>query len=158
MKRTSTLFLKTVIVLIAIAVLTAMLWFPQTEGRAVDLDLFSIYSDPFIIYSYIAAVPFFIALYQTFKLLGYIGQEKVFSPTAVMALRKIKYCALSISAFIVLAILYIRFMVHGDDPAGPTMLGFIGIFTSVVIATAAGIFQKLLQNVVDMKSEHDLTV
>jgi hypothetical protein len=32
------------------------------------------------------------------------------------------------------------------------------IFASIVIATAAAIFQRLLQNAVDMKSENDLTV
>lgn len=58
MKHTSTLILKVVIFLIAIVVLTAMIWFPQIEGRAVDLDLVSIYMDPFIIYSYIASIPF----------------------------------------------------------------------------------------------------
>ena len=31
-------------------------------------------------------------------------------------------------------------MAQGDDPAGPTMMGLVAIFTSVVIATAAGVF------------------
>jgi hypothetical protein len=34
----------------------------------------------------------------------------------------------------------------------------VAIVSSVVIATAAGVFQKLLQNAVDIKSENDLTV
>lgn len=52
MKKGSTLFLKIVICLIAIGALAGMLWFPQTEGRAANLDLISIYTDPFIIYIY----------------------------------------------------------------------------------------------------------
>jgi hypothetical protein len=31
-------------------------------------------------------------------------------------------------------------------------------FVSIVVATAAAIFEKLLQNAIDMKSENDLTI
>ena len=158
MKKGSTLFLKVVILLIAISVLAGLIWFPQTEGRATNLDLISIYKDPFIIYGFIASIPFFVALYQAIKLLGYVDKNKIFSQGAVKAVRNIKYCALAIIGFLVVAILYIRVMAQGDDPAGPTMMGFVVIFTSVVIATAVGVFQKLLQNAVDIKSVNDLTV
>jgi hypothetical protein len=158
MKRSSTLFLKSVIFFIAIGVLAGIIWFPQTEGRAANLDLIGIYTDPLIIYGFIASIPFFMALYQAVKLLGYIDRNKIFSQAAIRAVRKIKYCALAIIGFLAVAIFYIRVMAQGDDPAGPTMMGFIAIFASAVIATAAGVFQKLLQNAVDMKSENDLTV
>lgn len=157
MKKNSTLFLKFAICLVAIVVLAGLVWFPQIEGRAANLDLISIYSDPFIIYVYIASIPFFVALYQTFKLLELIDKNKFFSQVSVKAIRIIKYCAVTIIGFLVVAIFYIRVMAHGDDPAGPTMLGLVAIFTSLVIATTAGIFQKLLQNAVDIKSENDLT-
>src|SRR2546429_3735639 len=57
----------------------------------------------------------------------------------------IKYCAITISGLIVLGILYIRLFVNGDDPAGPTALGIFTTFASIVIATAAAIFERLLQ-------------
>ena len=158
LKRGSTVFLKVVILLIAIGVLAAMIRFPQTEGRATNLDLISIYTDPLIIYGYIASIPFFAALYQAFKLLSYVDTNRVFSQLAVKALRNIKYCAIIISGLIVLGILYIRLFVQGDDPAGPTALGIFTTFAALVIATAAAIFERLLQNAVDLKSENDLTV
>lgn len=158
MKRSATLFLRLVISLIAIGALAGMIWFPQAEGRAANLDLISIYMDPFIIYMYIASIPFFVALYQAFKLLGFIDRNNIFSQVSVKAIRNIKYCALATIGFLVLAIFYIRVIAHGDDSAGPTMMGLVAIFTSAVIATAAGVFQKLLQNAVDIKSENDLTV
>src|SRR4026207_975589 len=102
MKQRSTIFLQGVIVLIGIAALAIMIRIPLTEGRAVNLDLFSIYSDPFILYGYAAAIPFFVALYWAFKLLGYIGKNKVFSLGSVKALRTIKYCAIAQSIFIVM--------------------------------------------------------
>jgi hypothetical protein len=158
MKRSSTLFLKVVLLLLAIAVLVGMIRFPLTEGRANNLNLISIYTDPFIIYIYIASIPFFVGIYQAFKLLHFIEANKAFSQGAVNTLKNMKFASLSLIGFIVCAVFYIRFFVHGDDPAGPTMLGILASFGVAVIATAAAIFQKLFQNAVDLKSENDLTV
>ena len=159
MKRISIVFLQAVIVLIGIVALAILLWFPSAEGRAKNLDLFSIYFDPFILYGYAASIAFFVALYQTFKLLGYIGQNKIFSSNAVKALKSIKYCAIVLSILIVLAGLYIKLFHHkDDDPAGFLAICIVTTFVSIVIATAATIFEKLLQNAIDMKSENDLTI
>jgi hypothetical protein len=158
LKRGSTLFLKIVITLLGIVAFAGLIWFPQTEGRAANLDLFSIYADPLIIYGFIASVPFFVALYHGIKLLSYVDQNKVFSESAVKAVRNIKYCAITLSGFIVLVILYIRLFAHGDDLAGPTVVGFFTTFASIVMATAAAVFERLLQNAVDIQSENDLTV
>ena len=157
-RRGSTLFLKAVIVLIAVVTLAVLIRFPQTEGRAANLDLIHIYADPLILYGYVASIPFFVALYQAFKLLGYADNDQVFSQSAVRAVRNIKYCAIMIIGFIFLGILYIRLFVHGDDPAGPTGLGIVAIFACIVVATGAAVVERLLQNAVDIKSENDLTV
>ncbi|MGE5419662.1 MAG: DUF2975 domain-containing protein [Chloroflexota bacterium] len=159
MKRISTVFLQAVIVLIGIIALAIMIRVPLTEGRATNLDLFSIYSDPFILYGYAASIAFFVSLYKAFKLLGYIGQNKLFSSDSVRALKSIKYCAIVLSILIVAAGLYIRiFHSKEDDPAGFLAICFVTTFASIVVATAAAIFEKLLQNAVDMKSENDLTI
>ncbi len=158
MKKGATLFLKTVFVLIGIGVFAGMLWFPQTEGRAANLDLISIYKDPFIIYIYIGSTPFFIGLYQAFKLLNLIDAGSAFSQGAVNTLRNMKFATLSLIGFIALALFYIRFFVHGDDPAGPTALGIIISLAFMVVATCLAVAQKLLQNAVDLKKENDLTV
>ena len=157
-KRGSTLFLRVAIVLIGVAALAALIRFPLTEGRAANLDLVSIYADPFIIYGYVAAIPFFVALYQALKLLGYVDSNQVFSQAAVRAVRNIKYCAIATGGFIVVGILAIRFLANGDDPAGPTGLGVVLTFGAIVAATGAAVFERLLQNGAAMKSENDLTV
>ncbi len=158
MNKGSTLFLKAVILLIAIGVFVGMLWFPQLEGRAKYLDLISIYTDPFIIYGYIASIPFFGALYQGFRLLGLIEKNKAFTQNAVDRLGNIKNCAIVLAAFIIGSEIFIMLNHGNDDAAGALMMGFIIIFASSIIATAAAVFQKLLQNAVDIKSENDLTV
>ena len=158
-KKSSTIFLQVVIVLIGIVALAIMIRFPLTEGRAINLDLFSIYSDPFIMYGYVASIAFFVALYQASKLLAYIGQNKVFSLNSVKALRTIKYCAIILSASIVMAGLYIMIFHAGDDdPAGFLAMCIVTTFISIVIAAVAAVFEKTLQSAVDIKSENDLTV
>src|SRR5215212_9454145 len=97
MKRRSTLFLQVVVVLIGIGALTLMLWEPHIEGRNAHATLFEIYfKDPFLAYAYIASIPFFMALYQSFKVLGYVRQNRTFSEASVKAVRTIKYCAVAI--------------------------------------------------------------
>jgi hypothetical protein len=158
MKRSSTIFLQGVIVLIGIGALALMLWEPHLEGRNAHATLFEIYfKDPFLAYAYIASIPFFVALYQAFKVLGYAGQNKVFSQAAVKALRTIKLCAISIIGFVAVSVIFIMFGDKDDRPAGVFMRILI-TFGSVVIATAAAMFERILQNAVDMKSENDLTV
>jgi hypothetical protein len=159
MKRIPTIFLQAVIVLMGIVALAILIRLPLTEGRAANLDLFSIYSDPFILYGYAASIAFFVALYRAFKLLGYIGQNKVFSSNSVGALKSIKYCAIVLSILIVTAGLYIKISHNKeDDPAGFLAICFVTTFASIVVATAAAIFEKILQNAIDMKSENDLTI
>lgn len=159
MKKSSTIFLQAVIVLLGVVALAIMIRMPMLEGRAVNLDLFSIYSDPFILYGYAVSIAFFVSLYQVFKLLGYVGRNKVFSASSVKALRTIKYCALIVAGAIVMAGIYIRlFHAKDDDPAGFLAICIVTTFISIVAATAAAVFEKTLQSAVDIKSENDLTV
>jgi hypothetical protein len=158
MKRSSTIFLQVVIVLIGIGALALMLWEPHIEGRNAHATLFEIYfKDPFLAYAYIASISFFVALYQAFKVLGYVGQNKVFSPAAVKALRTIKVCAIAIVGFVAVGEIFIIFG-NSDDRAGGVFMGILITFGSIVIATAAAMFERILQNAVDIKSENDLTV
>lgn len=160
MKKSSTIFLQVVIVLIGVGALALMLWEPHLEGRNVNATPFEIYfKDPFLAYAYISSIAFFMALYQAFKVLGYVRENKTFSPVTVKALRVIKYCAVSLAGFIVAAEAYLFIAVRGkDDIAGGVAMGLMMIFVSVVVATAAAMFEKILQNAVEIKSENDLTV
>jgi hypothetical protein len=161
MKKGSTVFLQVFIVLIGIGVLAAMLWEPHLEGRNVHATLFEIYfNDPFLAYVYMGSIPFFVALHQAVKVLGYVGKNQTFSQGTVKALRTIKYCALVTAGAIVAADAFLMIAARSgkDDPAGAVMLGIIATFASIVIATAAAVFERVLQSAVDIKSENDLTV
>lgn len=74
MKKSSTMFLQAVVGFIGVGTLALMLWEPHLEGRNVDATIFEIYfRDPFLAYAYTASMAFFVALYQAFELLGFIG-------------------------------------------------------------------------------------
>jgi hypothetical protein len=158
MKRSSTIFLQVVVVLIGIGTLGIMLWEPHIEGRNAHATLFEIYfKDPFLVYAYMGSIPFFMALYQAFKVLGYVKQNKTFSQATVKALGTIKYCAIAIIGFVAVGVIFMMFGDREDRPAGIFMRILI-TFPSIVVATAAAMFERILQNAVDMKSENDLTV
>jgi hypothetical protein len=152
-----TMSLQAVIVLMGIGALALMLWEPHIEGRNTHATLSEIYfKDPFLAYAYLASIPFFVALYQAFKVLGFIGQNKAFSQATVKALRTIKFCALAIIGFVAVGELFIV-LGNSDDRAGGVFIGILITFGSVVVATAAAMFQRILQNVVGIESENDLT-
>ena len=158
MKQSSTIFLQLVIVLIGIGALALLLWEPHIEGRNAHATLFEIYfKDPFLAYAYLGSIPFFVALYQAFQVLGYVGRNQVFSPEVVRALRTIKHCAIALVGTVAGAEIFIL-MQEGEDRAPGVVMGVVIAFGSIVMATAAAMFEKILQNAVDLKSENDLTV
>jgi hypothetical protein len=160
MKRGSTIFLQIVILLLGAGVLAALLWEPQVEGRNVNATQFEIYfKDPFLAYIYLAFVPFFVGLYQVFRILGYARRNEIFTERSVRALRIIKYCALTTAIMILGAVSFLFVFIRGkDDIAGGVAMGLFIIFVSAIIATAAAVLERILQNAVDIKSENDLTV
>lgn len=155
MKRCSVIFLQAVIVLIGIGAFSVMLWEPHIEGRNVNATLFEIYfNDPFLAYAYIASIPFFAALCQGFKLLGFAGQNNAFSRETVKAFRTIKYCAISIIGFAALGEIFIM-LTESDDRAGGVFIGILIILGSLVTAAAANVLEGIFQNGINLKSENE---
>jgi hypothetical protein len=114
--------------------------------------------DPFLAYIYIASISIFIALYQVFKVLGYVRQKRIFSQAAVHAVRTIRHCALFFVACIAAADAYLFMFVRGtDDIAGGVAMGLFLIIASVVIAAAAAVFEGILRDADASKSDKSLT-
>lgn len=160
-RRSSILFLQSVISLIGIVALALMLIMPHFEGRNINANFFQVYfNDPFLIYIYLTSIPFFLALFQSLKLLNLIGHNKVLSQAAVSSLKTIKYCAFITATAIVTAIIYLNVVsiTNSEDAAGAIMLGNILTLASIVVCISAAVFEKTLQSAVDIKSENDLTV
>ena len=157
MKRTSTIFLQAVIVLIGIAVLAFMLWEPHIEGVNAHATLYQMYFNLFVAYVYFASISFFVALYQAFRVLTYVRHDTTFSQATMKALRTIKYCAIVMIGFVAVSVV---FMICGDreDRPGGTFMRILIAFPSIVVVAAAAMFEGILQNAADTKSENDLTI
>jgi len=154
MKKGSTLFLKIVIYAIGALVLGICIF---ALPRIIVSDNTGYYV-PILLGLYVTAVPFFIALYQSLKLLGYIDKNTAFSELGVRALGNIKYCAVVISGLFALGMPYIFYAADLDDAPGVVLIALIIIFASAVIGVFAAVLQKLLKNVIEIKSENELTV
>lgn len=154
MKQGSTLFLKGVVILIGMAVLSICLFLLPLGIISPKIG----YYRPILLGLYVPAIPFFYALIEALKILSYIDKNTAFSELSVKSLRKIKYCASLISALFTLGMPYIIYAADRDDAPGVVAIGLIIIFASIVIATFAAVLQKLLKDALDIKSENDLTV
>ena len=147
MKRGSTVFLQVVIVLIGIGALALLLWEPHIEGRNAHATTFEIYfKDPFLAYVYVGSIPFFVALYRAFELFGHVRQNGAFSQVTVDALRTIKHCAIAIIGFVALGVVFILMFGEKDDRPAGVFMSLLVTFGSSVIATAAAMFARYLQN------------
>lgn len=159
MKQVTTLLLKLAVIFIGIPVL-ALCIFLVPKLAVVVSDFLEVNFIKYIIYAilYGAAIPFYFALYQAFKLLSYIDKNKSFSELSVKALKKIKYCAITICSFHVFGLPIFYLVAEKVDPPGLVFVGMVVPFASLVIAVFAAVLQRLLQEAINIKSENDLTV
>ena len=133
--------------LIGIGTLALMLWEPHIEGRNAHAATFEIYfKDPFLAYVYVGSTPFFVALYRAFGLFGHVRQNRAFSQVTVDALRAIKHCAIAIIGFVAVGVVFIIMFGDKDDRPAGVFMSFLVTFASSVIATAAAMFARNLQN------------
>lgn len=107
---------------------------------------------------YVPAVPFFYAIFQTMKLLGYIDENTAFSDASVTALKVIRNCGVIIAGLFGAGMPYIYYVANKDDAPGVVAIGLILIGASIAVAVFAAVLQRLLQNAIDIKAENDLTV
>lgn len=157
MQRISTLFLQLVIVLFGMGTLAFMLWEPHVEGRNARASFFEIYfKDAFLAYVYVASIPYFVALQRAFKAVGYAGQNKAFTPETVGALRTIKRCALAVIGFVVVSFAFMVFGDPEDRPPGIVMRALV-TFGATVVAVTAAMFERILKEALELKSENTPT-
>lgn len=104
----------------------------------------------FLIIAYLQAALFLFALFQAFRLLGYVARDNALSDSSVGALRRIKWCAVAIGFLMVTGIGWVMILSAGtgEDSAGPVMLGLIGTFASSVVAAAVAVLQAQVQKAI----------
>ncbi len=159
LKRGTTIFLKVTLVLLAIPFLVLGYFLPSIMNEIVDYwPKIDYLHYPALLGAYGAIAAYFAALFQSFKLLDYIEKDIAFSDLSVLALKRIKHCAVVIAALFTLEMPMLYYMGETDDAPGVILFGLVIVFASIVIAVFAAVLQGLLKNAIDIKSENDLTV
>lgn len=159
-----TTFARIVIFLVGIAALSVCtILLPELareEAVGKPVNLYVTYG--FLAGAYILATPFFVALYQTLKLLNYIEGNKAFSHQSIRTLQNIKKCTIAFSVLVVIAVIVglsiSRIMDPKEDVTFMVTFGLILTSLSGVITAFIAVLQKLLVDAVSMKSENDLIV
>jgi hypothetical protein len=146
MKSGTALFLQFLTVLVGLAVLGFLLGEPHLEGRNAHATLFAIYfNDPFLAYVYVGSVPFFVALWRAFGLLGDVRRTGTFSSATVQALRTIQRCALVLLGFVAGAVVIILATGDGEDRPAGIFMGALAALVASGIAVAAALSARRLQ-------------
>ncbi|GAB1773936.1 DUF2975 domain-containing protein [Priestia aryabhattai] len=158
MKQSSTIFLKIALFLMGAPVLALGIFglFYLANNTANSDYSYILY--PAVSIMYLSVIPYFLTLYQAFRLLIYIDKNKAFSSISVIALKKIKYYAIVISGLYVIMMPFVFLIADKDDAPGLIIVGMVPIFASLVIAVFAAVLKRLLQQAIDIKSENDYTV
>src|SRR5690625_2835603 len=163
MKQVSTLFLKIVVIAMSIPVLALCIFVlpkvvMEAFRHAANGEKLGYIVLTILFVMYITAIPFFLALYQTVKLLTYIEKDQAFSQISVTALTKVKNYAKLISGLYVLVLPLVYIVAEWDDAPGLILIGIVMIGASFAVAVFASVLQRLLQKAIDIKEENDLTV
>ncbi len=146
--RGSAIFLQGVLVPIGIGTLGFLLWEPHLEGVNAHATLFEMYfTDPFLAIAYVGSVPFFIALYQAFRILRAAAHGAALSSGTAHALRIIRYCALTIICFVAVEEVFILLTVS-DDRAGGVFMGILVTFGSIIIAATAVVLEGIVRSAI----------
>nr|WP_114571018.1 DUF2975 domain-containing protein [Exiguobacterium flavidum] len=156
-KSISTVYLKSAISLIALALLvTCVYWLPLTVIQdAKDHPDTAAFLFPFLIWAYGLCLTVSVALYHIFRLLTHIERNAAFSTSAFTSLQVIKRCTFAAIFFLLLGIGTLRVMAGrtGDDAAGPIALSLIAIIATTLISAVVDTLQKPLVHALNNKSE-----
>ncbi|OGE87952.1 MAG: hypothetical protein A3J07_02325 [Candidatus Doudnabacteria bacterium RIFCSPLOWO2_02_FULL_49_13] len=160
MKQASTLFLKITLIVVGGSTLAFCIFAIPSISKGVGTEWpdLAYLKYPILIGGYLTAIPFFIALYQAFKLLTYIDKNTAFSEASVKALKYIKYCGIAMSVLYLAGMPILIQIADADDAPGAVGFGMLFAVAPLVVSVFAAVLQKLLQNAIDIKSENDLIV
>ena len=106
-----------------------------------------------------ASIPYYLALFQAYKLLGFIDASLAFSDNSVKALSVIKNCAFAeflICTFAGLPFFYVT--ADLEDAPGLIFVGMAIAGVAFIIFVFASVLIRLLQDGIAIKNENDLTI
>jgi len=137
--------------------------FPELAREDAAAHPTTVYLDYcFLVAAYILATPFFLALYQSHKLLGLIDKGQAFSKASVRTLKTIKRCAIIFAVLMAVwtigGVSWLRSLNPTEDQPPFMMLGSMIVFVAAIIATFVNVVERLFHDAIRLKAENDLTV
>lgn len=154
LERSSTLFLKLILLVLSLAVLTfcGFLLYQITQS-----DSLGDYQ-PILIGVLISTIPFLYVFYQAYNLLNNIDANLSLTDSSVNSLRIIKVCSFLISLMYLMGSPFIFNVAQQDDAPGFVLINIILIMGPFSVGVFTYILQKLLINAIGYKSENELTI
>ena len=154
LERSSTLFLKLILLVLSLAVLTfcGFLLYQITQS-----DSLGDYQ-PILIGVLISTIPFLYVFYQAYNLLNNIDANLSLTDSSVNSLRIIKVCSFIISLMYLIGSPFIFYVAQQDDAPGVVLINIILIMGPFSVGVFTYILQKLLINAIGYKSENELTI
>lgn len=150
--------LKASLVIVSIIILMlCIFWLPYMARHTVELFPEVAYLKyPILFGIYLTCIPFYIGIFETFKLLRLIEKEDAFTEDASKSLRVITLSAICVVALYIMGIVYLD--IENTLPPGLALLGLTIIFAAFIIAVFAAVLKALLMKVIKIKNENDLTI
>lgn len=160
-KRASTFFLKTVLVVIGLAATMLCVFTFSNVSKGIPAEFPTMNMSvlyPGLIGIYGTIIPFLFALLQAFLLLRYTDENDAFSHASIRALRNIKFSGIAMTVLYLCAMPLMFAVAEADDAPGLVLISFAFFCSPLIVSTFAAVLQKLVQHAVDMKAELDGTV
>ncbi|MFC7365426.1 MULTISPECIES: DUF2975 domain-containing protein [Bhargavaea] len=159
MKRGSTLFLRLTLIVMGLPVLAVVLQL----GFEVSLALIRGEALPFADWGLFAvlagsAVPYFMALRETWRLLVMIDHGEAFSEPSILALRKIRRCAAIVGVMFAFGLPVFAALARIEDAPGLVVIGMGIVGISVVIAVFSAVLGHLLKQAISIRAENEFIV
>ncbi|HTO00942.1 MAG TPA: DUF2975 domain-containing protein [Microthrixaceae bacterium] len=145
MRRWPSILLQIVMALIGTGALAILLWEPHIEGRNANATLSEIYfRDPFLAFVYLGSIPFFVALYQSFRAFGWArSTNEDHSGRAIRAMRLIRVCTRITIGFVVAGVAIL--MVVGEERPPAVFMGAIATTFFLGLDAFAAAFERRTQ-------------
>ena len=154
LERSSTLFLKLILLVLSLAVLTLCGFLLY---QIIQSDSLGDYQ-PILIGVLISTIPFLYVFYQAYNLLNNIDANLSLTDSSVNSLRIIKVCSFLISSMYLIGSPFIFTIAQRDDAPGVVLIDIILLLGSFSVGVFTYILQKLLINAIGYKSENELTI
>lgn len=154
LERSSTLFLKFILLVFSIGVLIlcGFILFQISQSNSLG------YYRPILIGVVISTIPLLYIFFQAFHLLNNIDKNLSLTDSSVNSLRIIKICSFLISLMYLIGSPFIFNVAERDDAPGVVLINLILIIGPFSVGVFSYILQKLLINAIGYKSENELTI